>query len=88
MERIISEPGTRPHRYFREMASIRVKLGNNSHHLQEQISPDLMEGAQEIGTMEFWVESMQGEEGTGAVSSGTPAQVGDRSLHLQGELNF
>lgn len=82
MERIISEPGIRPHRYFREMASIRVKLGNNSHHLQEQISPDLMEGAQEIGTMEFWVESTQGKEGTGAVSSGTPAQVGDRSLHL------
>lgn len=61
--------------------------GSNSHHLQEQISPDLMEGAQEIGTMAFWVESTQTEEGTGTISSGIPAEVGGRSLHLQGELN-
>lgn len=63
-------------------------LGSNSHHLQVQISPDLMEGAQEIGTMAFWVESMQGKEGTGAISSGTPAQVGAAHCIFKVNLTF
>lgn len=66
-----SEPGTGAHRYFRgrSMHSCRVWGGRSRPALGLR-----MEGAQEAGTVGFWMERTQGVQGTGTVSPDTPAQ--------------